>query len=276
MEDEEFLGLMNKRENLIKEKEFAQAATVDVEIQDKIRKKEQDTFDELKEKTQELVDEAIVKYNSNVEMIVSSFKDIEFAVRERADISFQNAQSTHIRELINIEKEFAVERLRSEKRTVKDEEILKKKGNTLLKNGEKEAAGCVFIEADKAREAELKRRASEINKTYENQRKAIIEKQKNELRILDEKLVNNLQQVDAARVSQLEAQVTQLRVSIISILNKVTEGISLHVFTRKQKADFSKKLGSFVQSYVADLVDLNLMSSEPQKNLTTNEKTSLL
>ena len=258
MHDEEISGLKEEHRKNVMNGNFAKAKQTESRLQTKLKENENVLFERYKKKATTSIKSAILKYKNNVEIIDSSFKDIEMSVRQRCDLSFQNAQAIHIRELIELEKCFAVERMRAKSRLVKDCQIYQQQAVGLMKMGDREGAEYALQDADESHEKEMSRRVQDINKAFDAQRKSIFEKQKNELRILDEKLINNLEQVQQTKQIQINSQQNQLRVQIQGSLRNIIEKIPINTMTRKQKAELSKELHSYAQTFVENELNVHL------------------
>ena len=258
MNDEEISGLKEEHRQQVLNGNFEKAKITGSRLQTKLKEKENLLFERYKKKATTSVKAAITQYKNNLEIINSSFDDIEISVRQRCDLSFQNAQAIHIRELIELEKSFAVERMRAKNRLVKDTAIYQKQAVGLMKMGDKEGAETALQNADESQEKEQNRRIMDINKAFDAQRKSIFEKQKNELRILDEKLVNNLQQVQQTKEIQINSQQSQLRVLIQGSIRNIIDKIPINTMSRKQKAELSKELHSYAQTLVENELNVHL------------------
>ena len=258
MTNAEISGLKEEARVSILHGDIRKADAAQKKYEEKLKQKEEEMFKNCQKKAEISLKSIIKNYKENLEIINSSFYDIEISVRQRSDLSFQNAQAIHIRQLIRLEKSFAVERMRAQKRLVKDSQLYQKQVQSFIKLGDQEAAEYAKQNADESKEKELNRRIEDINKDFDAQRKIIFDKQKNELRILDEKLVNNLAQVEKTKQIQMESQQNQLKVSVLSSIHKIIEKIPINSVTRKQKAAISKALHSYAQDYIHKALNLQL------------------
>ena len=268
MIDEEIAGLKEEHRTNILAGKTKQAEKTNMKLQTKIQQRDAELLEKFKSKTKLLLEKIVDNYKTNMEILENTFDDLEISVRQRCDLAFQNAQAIHIRELVRLEKAYAVERIRAKQRPVKDSMLLEKQGQVLLKIGDETGADIAFQDANESREKEMSRRISEVNKTFDAQRKITFDKQKNELRILDEKLVTHLEQLNITKQIQIEAQESQLKISVQAALHKVNEQISLYKFSRKQKADISKELKIFAEEYIRTQLDkkFNLSPTKADPN----------
>ena len=219
-----------------------------------VRQQELDElYQDIQSRISAEIDKATSSYYENCQLIESSINEVEMEARLRADASFQNLQGEHIKELIQVEKQYALEIIRAKTRLIPAVENLKRKATTLSKIGNTAESRQAEQEAQKEKENEIKRRKAEVDKAFDSTRKTIFTRQRSELSILDEKLKAQLNQITTIKEAQMKSQLQKLKVAIQSILAHSCDVIPNHLNNPKNKTDIMKKLQGFANEKLKEI-----------------------
>lgn len=223
----------------------------------RVRQQEfEDLYSEIQDSISDEIDRIISSYYENCDLINSSINEVEMEARLRADVSFQNLQGEHIKELIQVEKQYALEVIRAKLRKCPQVEYLKKQAAGLARIGDFRGSHDAEDQAIIEQENEIRHRKANIDKAFDSQRKSVLTRQKSELAILDQKLVDNLQQIAAIRDSQQKMQLQKLKVGIQSILQHSCDSIPIKMNNPKKKVEIMKRLKEFASAKISDICTL--------------------
>jgi hypothetical protein len=202
------------------------------------------------------VDHAIRVYHEERAKTASFYRLRLFEARIALDDAFQVSQQRHLEELHMVEKEYALVVLREDRRPVREEIELIAHSRRLALAGEY-AQSIETREAVKgAVKSELARRRATVDARFERIRAIVFARQKDELKILNSKLVADLNQIESDRGQAMDQQRKRFIVAIRALKTQaVTKGIAA-ALSKERKVEVASAINGIVDGRVKDMTGI--------------------
>lgn len=189
------------------------------------------------------------EYLKSIQYYKEGFVSYELEIRERYDNAFQDMQSRHIKDLIDIEKQYALEVIKSKNRRCTESDNLKEQAKKLANGNNFDDAMRFKIKAEKALVMELEMRRAKIDAKYDTIRRQIFDRQKNELLILSEKLQNEVARNDQGLEAELLSLEKIFNANIIAHQQNVASNATKRIPSHQDK----KQITDFINNLVKEI-----------------------
>lgn len=189
------------------------------------------------------------EYLKSIQYYKEGFVSYELEIRERYDNAFQDMQSRHIKDLIDIEKQYALEVIKSKNRRCTESDNLKEQAKKLANGNNFDDAMRFKIKAEKALVMELEMRRAKIDAKYDTIRRQIFDRQKNELLILSEKLQNEVARNDQGLEAELLSLDKIFNANIIAHQQNVASNATKRIPSHQDK----KQITDFINNLVKEI-----------------------
>lgn len=230
-------------EEEIKERKKASKTIADLRLQQKnaIQNLDYDTAEALEKQMREArLNEAEYVFQKKLEefsqrlpqIVQDSYKIIdgiqkwskneEHQIRSRINTDFESLRSRHVKDLISLEKDFAAARLRETERTIPEQEELLKKSKNAALIKDFELARNYREAANLLAETDLETRLAKTDNDFENLRKALLTKQRDEVEFLSKKLDDELSTLERKAQIKLQNEETNRNIKIFGCFDKYT------------------------------------------------------
>lgn len=173
-------------------------------------------LDEFSQRLPQIVQDS----NTAVEKIRTWNKNEEHQIRARVNNDFESLRGRHVKELIELEKDFASARLRETERTIPEQEELLKKSKNAALIKDFELARNYREAANLLAETDLETRLAKTDNDFENLRKSLLAKQKDEVEYLSKRLDEELLTLERKTQIKLQNEESSRNIKIFGCFEK--------------------------------------------------------
>lgn len=246
-------SLVEKKRVCIENLQFEQARELEKEIQSHNVINYDETVKERGEALQKEIEGFYNKSKTLKEEASNATEEAELEVREHYDLAFQDVQTRHLQELMEVEKEYALEVIKARKRPVPMQIEYQRQARQLAKDNDFDTALRLRTKAEEAFEIEMHTRRVAINSKFNQIRKLAYTKMRNELLILNNKLIEAIN----ANQKELEDKNASIertfKVNYLSAQQKALLDLTKVFKSRESKLMISEKLNNYVREIVSEL-----------------------
>ena len=207
MEMEYYKGKSNEEINklisqFINELKFEEAKVAKQALATKKETDSTNLIEKIKSDIEKAAKQAKEQWDQAIIQIDEKYEQDELNIRQKIATTFHVLQDQHKEQLMEIEKKFAIEILKSIERPVPAQIALQTQAKKVAREGELDGAIKLREESDQSKEKELQNRRSQIEELFKGQKEKAAEKQKKELTVLTEKLEKSLVDLQKERDQQ--------------------------------------------------------------------------
>lgn len=168
----------------------------------------------------ERLTEIVTNSYSNVEEIKKEGKKDQHQIRTRINNEFESLRAKQINELVSLEKDYASARLRETQRLIPEQEELLKKSKNAALTKDFDLARQYRDAAALVAETDLEARLMKTDNDFNELRKTLMAKQKDDIVFLSKKLDEELNTVERTVELKLQKEDTQRNVKVFNHFDK--------------------------------------------------------
>jgi hypothetical protein len=205
------------------------------------------------------IDAAYQAFKDRSDLVNKDFNAREMEMRVATDDSFQQRQHEHLEELHDLEKGYAYEVLFEEKRPVKERRQTEETAQSYAFIGDYPRSIKLREDAERIALAVLKERREKLDAKYERIKQNIIERQRAELQIMNEKLCANLDQLKKDWAEALDHESRTFTAAVRCAQQSAIVRATATSCTPDGKLDAAQKINAVVATLVKELSGIEIV-----------------